>query len=101
MRTKIGACFLIFLLLAGQTDDAWALPLVADAIELAEDNDEYLPIKQEQLRKRSSSVQQVLFAVPNPSHKNAPVLSAKLTPGFNFAEPFGPSALYLFMSMQC
>jgi hypothetical protein len=52
MRASSLRCFLIFLLISAQADDTWALSPVSPAPSQTDD-DEYLPINQDEFREQS------------------------------------------------
>jgi hypothetical protein len=92
---------LIALLLWAQFDDAWVSdPILTSSAAAAGDDDEYLPSERQQ-SERSASHQIPAYARVN--HQTVDFFSIRQGPttGSELAVAFGPSQLYVFMSLQC
>jgi len=102
MRTKQAAGFFILLLFWAQVDNLWAVSPIPQSRACVEDDDEYLSTPSLQTSQQSFWRQGSLHATLTPSAFNlaaAPSITGERTDD-NSAGPFGPSCLYIFMSLQ-
>jgi hypothetical protein len=100
MYTKRTSYFLILLLFWGFIDDAWTV-VPASPSEVADSDDEYLPVEREVQSQRSVRRKQaVTLDSWRPTNNNAGALPND-SPDPIFARAASPSPLFLFMSLQC
>ena len=104
MRKRTTPVLLIFLLIWAQADDGWAwalAPVFPSAPSLADEDDEYLLVEAQAVRKPSTAHTR---PVPDDLRPETDDLSlspgGRTLPGLNCAETFRPSPLYVLMSLQ-
>ena len=93
------AYLLVLLLISAQVDDAWAVATVLPSVSLADENDEFLPA-QRLAQDRRTSLQKPLFEALKPANADVAFMPRGLPLAWNSTTPFGPSPLYVFMSLQ-
>jgi hypothetical protein len=103
MQSRLSICLAIALVFSAQVDDAWVIaPFVPLANPAVDDDDEYLTAEQQQDHLRQCSCQE-----PSLGNLNArvgdslsPCLERGMASWEKLSQLFGPSFLYLFMSLQ-
>jgi hypothetical protein len=103
MQSRLSFCLALALVVSAQVDDAWAIaslaPLASPAVD---DDDEYLAPERQQDYEGQHSCQDRSLGNLNAVIGNS--LSLCLGRGIlsceDLSRPFGPSSLYLFMSLQ-
>jgi hypothetical protein len=104
MRKRTTPVLLIFLLTWAQADDglAWTLaPVFPSAPSLADEDDEYLLVEAQAVRKPSTARTRLVSGDLIPETDDLSLSPGRRTPpGLNCAEPFRPSPLYVLMSLQ-
>ena len=100
---KLATYLLIFLSIWSQFDDSLLAPLpTSPTAPLIDDDDEYLPAEQGERGEQSSPLRSPALAVLDPKAGTFPptCLGRGVPSGANLSGPFGPSSLYVFMSLQ-
>ena len=103
MLSRHSICLAIALLFSAQVDDAWAIaPLFPLSSPVVDDDDEYLAGEEQREPQRPRSCQEL--SVGNLNARTSDSLSScperGTLPWQRLPLFFGPSSLYLFMSLQ-
>jgi len=93
--------FLIALLLSAQFDDMWVSDTVLSSSPVAGDDDEYLPSERQQHSAQSTTRHELAHLGLTQQTANSFSIRPSLGSGSELAAAYGPSPLYLFMSLQC
>jgi len=91
---------LILLLISTQVDAAWAVAPDLPSAPLADDNDEYPPLKRRPQGEQSSSRQKPVFDGLKPQTADFSLVRRGVPSEWNLTTPFTPPPLYVFMSLQ-
>jgi hypothetical protein len=102
MYTKLSSCFLIFLVLSTQVDDAWAVAPDQISNPVADEDDEFLavdsPLEHMRWTARNKATPHRLKGLEASSSPNDISSDTSFEP--QFAKFYGPSPLYVFMSLR-
>jgi hypothetical protein len=91
---------LILLLSSVPVNDAWAVAPDLPSAPLADDNDEYLPLRRQVRDERSSSGQGPMFVGLKSQTADFAVVRRGVPSKWNLTTPCTPPPLYVFMSLQ-
>jgi hypothetical protein len=91
---------LILLLLSSGVDDAWAAAPDSPSVQLADDNDEYMPAQRRPRGEQPSPRQEPACGGLKPQTADFSVARRGVPPERDLTTPLAPPPLYVFMSLQ-
>jgi hypothetical protein len=99
MRASYIRCFLIFLLVSAQADDTWTISSVSPAPSQTDD-DEYLPIRQDESRQQCDSRHISAVLGKKPEDRDAFLVESNSPYWPKLTRFIASPSLYVFMSLQ-
>lgn len=98
-RHRVPCYLLLFLLLSAQPDEVWAVNVSSSAIPIV-NHGEYLPPEVKHCQEQPGLCHKPVFVSPVGRPQDDFFRSCAVLSVTGYAGPFGPSSLYVFLSLR-